>query len=203
MDIDELKNEFGALSAPEELNIIGMVKKDQSSAFINRLKKSDKKSKQVLKRFYIIYFVIAAFYFGLFILNPDPDLKLNDRINGTLLFMGIMLFALLGRMKYSDMRKIHYDKPSIEFLNDAHLRYKFWSKEMNYVVLIVVMINVGSCRSYVINYPQFENVFLDILAFEVVFLMAMSIGIYFGYQHWKANKKPISDEINNLIREMQ
>ena len=201
MDIDELKNEFGALSAPQGFNATHHINEDQSASLINRLIKSDKKSKEILKRFYIIYFVIAAFYFGLFILNPDPDLKLNDRINGFLLFLGIMLFAIMGKYKFSELLKINYGKPNKEFLHDAFLRYKFWTKEMNYALLIVAIINVGSCRSYVVNYPHFDKMWVDVLAFEVFFVTAMLIGVFLGYQHWKKHKKPLFDEIVILLKE--
>ena len=96
MDIDKLKNEMGGLKAPKNLSFVQRGEENKTFSFIDRLKKADLKSKKKLKGFYIIYFVIAVFYFGLFILNPDPDLKLNDRINGTLLFLGILLFAILG-----------------------------------------------------------------------------------------------------------
>ena len=201
MDISELKNEYGALSAPEGFNMSRHSQQDTSHNFIDRLMKSDKKSKEIIRRFYIIYFVIAAFYFALFILNPDQNLKLNDRINGTLLFIGIMLFAIMGKMKYTKLSKINYHQSTQSFLNEALNRYKFWTKEMNYAVLIVVLINVGSCRSYVFNYPYFEDTTMNILAFEIIFVSAMSIGIYVGYRHWRTYKKPIVDEINSLLKE--
>ncbi len=201
MDIDKLKNEMGSLKAPENLSFVQGDEGNESSNFIARLKKADHKSKEKLRRFYIIYFVIAALYLGLFILNPDPDLKLNDRINGTLLFIGIFLFAIFGKVQYSEMRKLRYDQPTHPFLLKALDRYKFWPREMNYVLLIVILINVGSCRSWIFNYPVFENLILDIIAFQVVFIMAMSIGLYFGYQYWKKYKKPMVDELNSLLSE--
>lgn len=197
MDIDELKNELGGLVAPEHINIDQ--DKNQSSGFIDRLKKADLKSKEILRRFYLIYFVIALFYFGLFILNPDPDLKLTDRINGTLLFLGILLFAIMGRIKYAELRKMRYDQPTQLFLLKALGRYKFWTREMNYMLLIVLVVNVGSCRSWVFNYPVFENLLLDIIAFQIVFFATMSVGLYFGHRHWEKHKKPIVDELNELL----
>ena len=202
MDIDDLQKEMGSLKAPENLSFVQGEEENESSNFIVQLKKADHKSREKLKRFYIIYFVIAAFYFGLFILNPDPELKLNDRINGTLLFLGILLFAIFGKMKYSELRKLRYDQPTHPFLLNALDRYKFWPREMNYALLIVLLINVGSCRSFVFNYPVFENLVLDIIAFQIVFFIAMSIGLYFGYQYWKKHKKPIVDELSSLLNEL-
>lgn len=201
MDIDKLKNEMGDLKAPENLSFVQGDEGNESSNFIARLKKADLKSKETIRRFYIIYFVIAIFYFGLFILNPDPDLKLTDRINGTLLFLGILLFAIMARMKYKKLRSLRYDQPTHMFLLKALERYKFWPREMNYVLLLVLIIDVGSCRSLVFNYPVFENMLLDVIAFQVVFFIAMSIGLYFGHQYWKKHKKPMVDELNSLLRE--
>ena len=48
MDIDELKDEFGALSAPHGFNATNDIDKDQSASIINRLIRSDKKSKEIL-----------------------------------------------------------------------------------------------------------------------------------------------------------
>ena len=201
MDIDKLKNEMGSLKAPENLGCVQNGKENKSFNFIDRLKKADLESKKKLRRFYIIYFVIAVFYFGLFILNPDPDLKLNDRINGTLLFLGILIFGIFGKIKYSELSKLRYDQPTHPFLLKALDRYKFWPREMNYLILIVLLIDVGSCRSFVFNYPVLGNTLLDIIAFQIVFIIAMSIGLHFGYQYWKKHKKPIVDELNNLLIE--
>ncbi len=201
MDINILKSELGRLKAPDNLSNFQIKDENQSSGFIDRLKNADKKSKEILRRFYIIYFVISLFYLGLFILNPDQDLKLNDRINGTLLFLGILLFAIYGKVKYSELRKLRYDQPTQIFLLKTLGRYKFWPREMNYVLLFVLLVDVGSCRSFVHNYPVFYDLVLDVIAFQVVFILAMSVGLYFGYVYWKNHKKPIVDEIGKLLRE--
>jgi hypothetical protein len=201
MSIDELKNEMRDLSAPERMSFDQHEAVNQSSKFIDRLKKADLKSKGILRRFYIIYFAIALFYFGLFILNPDPDLKFIDRFYGTLLFIGILLFAIMGRTKYAELQKLRYDQPTRAFLNKTLDRYKFWTPEMNFALLIMVLINIVSCRSYVENYPKFESLWLNILSFQIVFFIVMSIGLYFGHQHWVKHKKPMVDELKNLLIE--
>lgn len=206
MEIDELK---GALE-PLQFKYIGkeyqthqQVDMENSSNFIRQLRKADARSKALLRRFYIAYFVIAAIYLGLFILNPDPELKFSDRINGSLLFLGILLFAVMGKMKFSELINVRYDEPSKIFLEKALARYKFWAKEMNYGLVLLVLINVGSCRSYVINYPYFESTVFNIIAFELVFFTAVAIGLFFGYRHWSSYKKPIADEIRLLLSEME
>lgn len=208
MEINELKSALGSISAPDQTNYKTQkqlphhqTSMDNSSNFIEQLKQSDARSKRVLKRFYIAYFVIAAFYFGLFILNPDPELKFSDRLNGTLLFLGILLFAVMGKLKFSELKKIRYDEPSKIFLEKALNRYKFWAKEMNYGLVLVALINIGSCNSYVNNYPHFESAAVNVLAFELVFFSMIGIGIYFGYQHWSTHKKPMVNEIRMLLRE--
>ena len=198
MDIDELKNGYAGLRAPDRF---GQMDQERTGGFVKRLMDADKKSRDVLRRFYIIYFSIAAFYFVLFIINPDAELKLNDRINGTLLFIGIMLFAVLAKMKYSKLRKNNYDQDTISFLKEALGRYKFWTTEMNYVALGVMIINVGSCRSYVMHYPQFNDILFDILLFQLVFLTAMAVGLFFGLRHWKTHQESIFNKINLLLNE--
>lgn len=200
MEINELKNALGSVSAPEQLNYKGQV--ESSSGFIHQLRKADARSKVIIRRFYITYFIIAAFYLGLFILNPDPDLKFSDRINGTLLFFGIILFAVMGKVKFTELKKIRYDEPARIFLKKALNRYKFWTKEMNYGLILLAFINVGSGRSYIINYPFFESTTMNIIAFELVFFSAIGIGLYFGYRHWSFHKKPTAIEIKSLLNEM-
>lgn len=201
MDINELKGQLGSISAPEQFNKTGPKSMENSSSFIEKLKKADLKSKVFIRRFYIVYFVIAAFYFALFILNPDPDLKFSAQLNGTLLFLGIFLFAVMGKMKFSRLKKIRYDEPAHIFLEKAIERFKFWNKDMNYALILVVLVNIGSCRSYVTNYPSFESTALNILAFELVFLTAIGTGVFFGHQHWNKHKKPIVQEIQMLLDE--
>ena len=74
MNINELKGALGTISAPDQLNYKSQKSMENSSNFIGQLKKADARSKTMVRRFYITYFVIAAIYFGIFILNPDPDL---------------------------------------------------------------------------------------------------------------------------------
>jgi len=203
MDINELKNTMGDLSAPEQINYKEPSRLEDSSNFIIHLQKADHRSKALLRRFYIAYFVIAAFYFGLFILNPDPDLKFSDRLNGTLFFLAIFLFAMMGKMKFAELKKVRYDESSRVFLEKALNRYKFWAKEMNYGLMLVALVNIGSCRSYVTNYPYFESTAKNIVAFELVFFTAIGGGIFFGYQHWSAHKKPMANEIRMLLEEVE
>ena len=201
MNINELKGALGTISAPDQLNYKSQKSMENSSNFIGQLKKADARSKTMVRRFYITYFVIAAIYLGIFILNPDPDLKFSDRLNGTLLFIGILLFAVMGKMKVSELKKVRYDEPSKIFLEKALNRYKFWAKEMNYALVLVALVNIGSCRSYVTNYPHFESTTMNIVAFELVFFSAMGVGLYFGYQHWSKHKKPMANEIRMLLDE--
>ncbi|MCG8307116.1 MAG: hypothetical protein MI975_06950 [Cytophagales bacterium] len=202
MEISELKSALELVSAPDRLKHSGK-QMINSSNFIAHLKKADTRHKVLLRRFYITYFVIAAFYLGLFVLNPDPELKFSDRVNGSLLFLGILLFAVLGKIKFTELKHVRYEEPSLVFLKKALDRYKFWAKEMNYGLVLVAVINIGSCRSYVTNYSYFESTVTNIVAFELVFFTAVGIAVFVGYRHWSIHKKPVADEIRTLLGEMK
>ena len=199
MEINELKGTLASITAPDQLSSTIVKDMDRSSHFMDQLKTSDARTKAVMKRFYISYFIIAACYFGFFILNPDPELTFGERVNGSLLFLGILLFAVMGKMKYAELKRVRYDEPSNMFLEKAYRRYRFWTREMSYGLVFVVLINIGSCRSYVSHYPHFESTILNVLAFEIVFFSMVGIGLSIGYQHWSAHKKPVADELRLLL----
>ena len=201
MVIDDLKEDYSELRAPDQFGAFSQIDGEKSNGFLDRLKSADHKSKKILQRFYIAYFSIAALYFALFILNPDPDLKLSDRINGTLLFIGIMLFAILAQRNYLKLNRIRYDQHTAAFLRDALDRYKFWTTEMNYLLVGVLIINAGSCRSYVLHYQQFDNTFFDILFFQIIFFALMTLGLSLGFRQWRIHKKSIYIEINSLLKD--
>jgi hypothetical protein len=200
MDIDAFKDSNSQINAPEGLDSFVKENSIESGGIIDQLKRADKRSKIVLRRFYIAYFSIATVYFTVFIVNPDPDLKLYDRINGSLLFMGIILFAVLAKRKHFKLSHVNYDQNTLAFLHDALARYKFWTPDMKYLVLGVVVVNVGSCRSYLMHYPQFDDILMDLLLFQAVFLFLMAIGLFFGFRHWNTHRKPIYIDIVTLLR---
>jgi len=200
MEIDALKLNLSHLHAPEDFHSSQHRGNFDSDGIMSQLKSVDKKRQAQLKRFYVGYFTIAALYLALFILNPDPDLKFNDRINGTLLFIGIMVFAILAKKRHFQFSKIDYDQATTVFLSDALNRYRFWTNDMNYVVIGVILVNVGSCRIYVLHYPQFDLALFDILLFQAVFIIPLVLGLILHFRRWHTTSRTLFTELKELMQ---
>jgi len=177
---------------------------NEMNQFIQKLKIQDQKDRKNLKNFQVFFIIVLIFYFGLFILNPDPYLTIIDRLVGSFFVIAFLLFLLFLKRHISSYTSIKYDEMMLLFLKKAEKRYRFLLEDSYILIPFLLLIDVGSCTAFVVNYWPAQYGFISgILVFQVIFALIMSLGLIIAKRKWRRNKSEIYYSIKNLINEFQ
>jgi len=201
MEFDKMKSDINKIKAPDMEFLIDNQKITSISSFIDFLRMKDEKGKKYLRNLYIVFLVFAIFYFLLFIVNPDPNLGIKDRIAGSLIFLAFTWFFIFIRLKYNQRKKIDYNLPPLAFLKNAKIRYKLWSKNLLAFIPFFILINIGSCIGLNGYLWKESNALEGILIFQLIYWVIIVVPFYIGRYLWKTNKEPIFNKIQQLIVE--
>lgn len=172
-------------------------------SLISEMETTDSKYKKVMRRFQIMFFVFIFFYAGIFIINPDPELTINDRIAGACYVIAFSLFAIQFRNLYKRLKKVNYFDTVKKVLQDAEKRYRLWQKN---ILLIGVAILLIDAATILILYDKFiENwtVWQFIAVVQVVFILLVGIGFTIGYFKWRKESRPIWLSTKALLKDLE
>jgi len=173
------------------------------NSLIGELEAKDLKYKKVMRRFQIMFFVFIFLYAGLFLVNPDPELTMNDRIGGVCYVLAFVLFTIQFRKLYKKYNEVNYFDPVKKVLEDAEKRYRLWHKKTLVVLIAILLIDAGSIfvlyNRFIDQWP-FWNFFW---AIQAVYLLVFTIGFVFGYIRWKKESRPIWLSAKKLLKELE
>lgn len=167
-------------------------------SFTELLKKEDAKSKKILRRYNIIYTIIAVFYFLLTIVNPDKDLNIQNRIAGGCYVIAFVIFVWMLRKMYKKIKKVNYATSPKMFLEEAKIRFSFWTKLQLPLIPFLILINAGASISLT-NYFGSLGIMNGLILFQLIFLVFMAFGFFMGKRNWSKNKKPILNKIDEML----
>ncbi|MBS2099302.1 hypothetical protein [Carboxylicivirga linearis] len=171
---------------------------------ISLLRYEDERNKKSTNRFKIFYFVFGAVYAFVFILHFlfDEDNAWTDSLSGIFYVLAWITFALLFRKANKEYSQIDYSLPTILMLRKAAQRYKLFQPKLRIAIGAVILINIASSLNKVVI-PMTQSAISDIIQFQIIFAIAISVGFIIGVLVWRKRQKPIRDNILALIDELE
>jgi hypothetical protein len=173
------------------------------NSLVSELETKDSKYKKIMRRFQILFFVCIFLYAGLFLINPDPELTVNDRIAGACYVVAFTLFALQFRTLYKRYKHVNYFDPVKKVLEDAERRYRLWQKS---TLLVLVSILCIDAATLLILYDRFEGRWTFWQFFtgvQLVFVFIIALGFVIGYIRWRKESRPIWLSAKQLLKELE
>lgn len=168
---------------------------------LNNLKNEDAKNLLSVKRFKGIFYVLIIFYILLLVVNPDPDLKIYDRITGLCYVAAFTLFAILSRKSHRELRKIDYALSSSEMFARAAKRYSFSLSRYLYAVPSLILLDAGFTISEYFRWVTIEPL-VRILIVQAIFIPILLISGYIGYLVWRKRQKPLYEGAMLMLKEL-
>lgn len=172
-------------------------------SLVNDLEKKDSKYKKLMRRFQILFFILIFFYAGLFLVNPDPEITMNDRIAGICYVIAFILFTIQFRSLYKKYNEVNYFDPVKKVLEDAEKRYRLWHKNTFLILFAVLLIDAASIlvlyNRFIDKWP-FWNFFWVI---QGVYLLVFALGFIIGYFRWKRDSRSIWISAKKLLKELE
>ena len=164
----------------------------------------DKKRAKLLKSMIWLYAFLIIFYSGLMIINPDPDLKIWDRISGGMFVFSFTIFAIVFYREFITLKRTDYTLPLSELLNKVEKRYKIWNPSVILVGIGILIIDGGVSMIFLTHdhYMPDWNFGNKVALIQIVFFVVIFISWTIGYYDWLKRYKPLLDNIKALKKDL-
>lgn len=168
---------------------------------INKLKKEDRRNYVISKRFQVLYWIMTPLYFALLVINPDPDLTLNERLEGTFFVLSFISFALIFRHMKKSYGEIDYSLPLVVMLEQAVKRYKFWQLKTGLAFIPMILMSIGLGIAYY-DRVKIADPVLRIVVIEGVIWGVFILAFLVGVAIWYVKQKPLRDRALQMLCEL-
>ncbi len=172
---------------------------------MDSLRKLDVRNRKLMQGMYIVYVVFALIYTGLLILNPDPELTLNHRLQGGMYVLIFGMSAIYFRYHFRKNKSVDYSAPVLEMLTAARKRHKLWTAGT--VGFIIAMVGL---TDIVVTWAMLDDKFLSdysqiirILIIQSAYFLTMGISFLIGYITWRRKSMPLVHNLTRIIEEME
>lgn len=170
---------------------------------ISRMEKEDSRNKRMMKSIFYMYLICTVLYTLLFVINPDPDLTIYDRLGGLCYVTAFLTGTFFFRREYLTLKNIDYSLPLLQLLMQNEIRYRYFSVKWLYVLVIIVLIGFGISFSF--SSPgrlmQFSLVEKLVIIQGGYWSILTASGII-GYRLWKKRSYPIWKDSKTLLDDL-
>ena len=169
--------------------------------FVKGLKKEDTRYLALTNTFKWIMFVLAPFYFLIFVLSMIIDHPEIDKFGFLFFSLGFLAFALLFKSLYQEYKSVDYGVSTIEMLRNAANRYELWQAKTYLTIIPTLLCAIGFSFSAQKGFP-FDDLTIRILVGFGSILFILCCSGFVGYLIWRRRQKPLRDKALELIKEM-
>lgn len=173
---------------------------------VEKLKSDDERKMRTAKRFYIIYGILVILFLGLFVVNPDSDLDMYDRISGLMYMLGFSIFFYFFRNEYLRLKRIDNTLPVFYMLKNARVRYRFWGRNTLLLFLGMFLIIAGPSftPTFAINImPDSWPYYVSVIVVKMIFFLIIIIITIIAMLDWKQKHKAFLNDIDNALNELE
>ncbi len=172
------------------------------NSLVIKLRREDDRLGKMMRNMKWLYIVMIIIYTGLMVINPDPDLKLHDRISGFCYISAFIIFAVLFKQKVRDFSKVDYSMSSSEMLTRAAHRYRFSFSQFFFVLPSILLIDAGFSIS-LFNRLTSLSPLNRILILQAFYIPLILISGFIGYLIWRRKHKPLYENAKELLKELK
>ena len=171
------------------------------NSLVIRLRKEDDRLAKKMKNMKWLYIVMIIIYTGLMVINPDPELKLHNRISGFCYVSAFIIFAVLFKQKIWDFSTVDYSMSSSEMLTRAAHRYRFSFSQFFFVLPSILLIDAGFSISLFYRLTSLSPL-NRILILQAFYIPLILVSGFIGYLIWRRKHKPLYENAKELLKEL-
>jgi len=171
---------------------------------IVRTQKEDNRNKRLMNAIFILYLVCSILYAALFLLNPDPELTLMDRMAGMCYVLAFVTGSFFFRREYLIYKKMDYSIPLLQLLEKTEKRYRFFTRKFLPVLVIVTLIDMGISITFMNGrHLQSFSITEKFFMIQAVYWGLMFTSGFIGYLIWRKRSYPIWKDSKTLLSELK
>jgi hypothetical protein len=165
------------------------------SSLVSKMQKEDTNYANLCKRLQWMYWILAPMYLILIVIHYFDGGTKQDMMGNACLFLAMLSFGILLRKYQKEYQEVNYALPTLMMLKKAVNRYSPFTKRTLWVVPGITLAYIGLLFSA----SKFSNPYFV----HILFGSAISIGISGGLIYWKTKYKPLRDEAQEMIKDIE
>ncbi|WP_319591242.1 hypothetical protein [uncultured Draconibacterium sp.] len=202
MNFESLSEKYREIKSPAEPISAATANSRDGNGLFEKIKKHDAYSKKQSKQFYIITSIVAVIYVFVFIINPDPNLTLQNRLAGCAFILASLILAFLFKKKHKKISNVVFLSSTKSFLEEARTRFQFWNRDQLWLILVVLLVDVASVFS-ISKYFELLSQTNSIIITQLIYFGLLIFGFFMGKKSWTKRKKPILEKIESMLCEFE
>lgn len=199
--------------------------KSSFNSFVDKLKKTDRKDRKLIRLQQIILFITSFTILVLIlIIHNIVDSEMIDVMTlriGLILLYGVYLISIyMYYIKFKKYNTIDYDKNSIMFLTDTKKRYNYFTQEKLLYIPLFFFLSTGL---YFTLFPVIDMLNADMTFFflylgelnlsvninksqlfwyiQTGIICLLSTDFFIKYLMWRISRKQIYDEVSEYLEQ--
>lgn len=172
---------------------------------MDSLRKMDARNRRLMRGMYILYVIFALFYAGLLILNPDPELSLNNRLQGVMYVLIFGMSALYFRYHFIKNKRVDYSAPVLEMLHAARNRHKLWTPgTVRFIIALVGLTDIVVTWAILDDHLlKDSSLAIRIMVIQLGYFLVMGVSYLIGYRSWCRKSRPLVRNLTRIIEELE
>ncbi len=201
MKYEEIINKSKEVKAPDP-NVEAGAKTKKHGAMeniLNLLKKTDSKTRlgiRVLQLFYLAMILVAISY-----LLISSDLFINLGIGS--LIIAFILIIFVQQLRFRAYSNNYTNNPVIKYLHEAKKRMRVFTPRTYYVIPIWLFIDIGICLMLKTALEGTAFFLPAVILLQALLIILVIIDFYTAYLVWKRDHKPVLEEIDTMLDEIE
>ena len=201
MNFEDVFNRSRSVKAPDlEVKSQSSNQNDKTmESIISQLKKVDQKTKlsiRLIQLLYVFMMAIVTYY----IIDLD---QLMTKVGLGAIFIAFSLVILVQQLRYIAYQNNYDDGPVIKSLYDAKSRMQVFTKRTWLVIPIWILIDFGVSLIIWEEFPNRRYADDLIIIMQLILIALIALDFYVAYIAWKRDQKPVLDEIDKMIDEIE
>jgi Ca2+/Na+ antiporter len=170
---------------------------------IETLIHADKSQNRKLRLAYYLLFFVGFCFLFVFSLNTTLT-DISQIILANVFVVALVIVALYLRGKYVNKNRTDYSLPLLNVLKKTERRYRFWSSEWIFIVILIMLSNltVSVLFRLIPLSDQLTPAGLTILA-QSIYLPLLGLAFLLEWISWKKLRKPVGEKTVEMIKELE
>jgi hypothetical protein len=170
--------------------------------FVESLQKEDVRYSKLTRNFQWIMWILVPLYAAFFLLNPDKEILMTERLGGFCYVLAFAIFALIFRKFNYEFTSVDYGVPVVEMLTFAAKRYNMFQRKLLLIIAPVLLIDAGMVLILANRFGA-KSITEVIVWVQSVLLSSILIGAIIGYFIWLKRQKPLRDAALAMLKEIE
>ncbi|HLN74709.1 MAG: hypothetical protein ACM3O8_11160 [Methylococcaceae bacterium] len=169
---------------------------------VSGLQHEDARNLRLTSNFMWIMWIMAPLYLIFAIVGFTGEEFSTQHIGFIFFSLGFLVFGFLFWTLRMEYKSVDYGIPTIEMLQKAVKRYKFWQAKTYLTIIPVILVCFATSFSIEHLLPYPDQIKRMVIVF-VIYLLVLCVAFFIGYLVWRTRQKPLRDKALAMLAEIE